>query len=104
MPFPFPTGDPENNKHLWWRCVLVAATVQPFLILLYVIFGSSFFRNIIIILYFPCVALGAQAFWSNPASLQFLFILLPVCIVLNSFILGAVFYFVCWLAEKDFDI
>ena len=94
-----PTGDPENNKHLWWRCVFIAAAVQPVLILLYLIFRSTVFGNILLIVYFPCIAFAVLGF---PASLPILFVLLPVFIALYSFVLGSIFYFVCWLKEKDF--
>ena len=97
-----PAGDPGSDKKLWWNCVFIAAAVQPVLILLYLIFHTTFFQIIMMILYLPCVILGGLAIWTNPASLSFLYLLLPVCIVLNSFILGAIFYFVCWLKEKDF--
>ena len=30
-----PTGDQENNKHLWWRCVFIAAGIQTVLLLLF---------------------------------------------------------------------
>ena len=97
-----PAGDPENNKHLWWNCVFIAAAVQPVLILLYLIFRSTVFGNILLIVYFPCIVLMWQTLWNNPASLPILFCLLPVCFVLYSFVLGAIMYFVCWLKEKDF--
>ena len=97
-----PTGDPASDKKLWWRCVFIAAAVQPFLILLYLIFQTAFFRIIMMTLYLPCVILGGLAIWTNPGALSFLYLLLPVCIVLDSFILCAIFYFVCWLKEKDF--
>ena len=94
-----PAGDPENNKHLWWRCVFIAAAVQPVLILLYLMFRSTFFGAILLILYFPCIAFAVVGF---PASIPILLILLPVGIVLNSVVLGTIIYFVCWLKEKDF--
>ena len=98
-----PTGDPDSKKHLWWRCVFIAATVQPVLILLYLMFGSTFIGKILLILFFLFIASVVLAFWTNSASpIPIFWFLLPVCIVLNSFILGAIFYFVCWLKEKDF--
>ena len=98
-----PTGDPDSKKHLWWRCVFIAAAVQPVLILLYLLFGSTFIGKILLILFFPFIAFAVLAFWTNQVSLSPIFgILLPVGIVLNSLILGAIFYFVCWLKEKDF--
>ena len=93
-----PAGDPSDNKHLWWRCVFVAAAVQPILILLYFMFRSTSLGIILLILYFPCIVFAFQ----NPASLPILFILLPVFIALYSFILGSIIYFVCWLKEKDY--
>ena len=93
-----PNGDPSDNKHLWWRCVFIAAAVQPILILLSLIFRTTDFMIILTILYFPCIVFAFQ----NPASLPILFILLPVCIALYSFILGSIIYFVCWLKEKDY--
>ena len=103
MPIVSPAGDPENNKHLWWRCVFIAAAVQPVLILLYLLFGSTFIGKILLILFFPCIAFVVLAFWTNQASLiPISWILLPVGIVLNSLILGTIIYFVCWLKEKDF--
>ena len=94
-----PAGDPSDNKHLWWRCVFVAAAVQPVLILLYLMFRSTFFGAILLILYFPCIAFAVLGF---PASIPILFVLLPVCVALHSFILGSIIYFVCWLKEKDY--
>ena len=98
MPIVSPAGDPSDNKHLWWRCVFIAAAVQPILILLYFMFRSTSLGIILLILYFPCIVFAFQ----NPASLPILFILLPVCIALYSFILGSIIYFVCWLKEKDY--
>ena len=98
-----PTGDPASDKKLWWRCVFIAAAVQPVLILLYLIFGSTFIGKILLILFYPFIAFVVLAFWTNQASLIPIFwILLPVGFVVNSFIFGAIFYFVCWLKEKDF--
>ena len=94
-----PAGDPDSKKHLWWRCVFIAAAVQPVLILLYFMFRSTVLGIILLILYFPSIVFVWQ---TNPASLPFLFFLLPVFIALYSFVLGAIFYFVCWLKEKDF--
>ena len=103
MPIVSPVGDPSDDKHLWWRCVFIAAGIQPILILLYLMFGSTFIGKILLILFFPFIASVVLAFWTNPASpIPIFWFLLPVCIVLNSFILGAIFYFVCWLKEKDF--
>ena len=93
-----PAGDPDSKKHLWWRCVFIAAAVQPVLILLYLMFRSTFFGAILLILYFPSIVFVWQ---TNLASLPILFIMLPVCIALYSFILGSVIYFVCRLIEKD---
>ena len=93
-----PAGDPSSDKHLWWRCVFIAAAIQPILILLSLIFRTTGFMIILMILYFPCIVFAFQ----NPASLPILFILLPVFIALYSFILGSIIYFVCWLKEKDF--
>ena len=94
-----PTGDPDSKKHLWWRCVFIAAAVQPFLILLYLMFRSTFLGAILLIFYFPCIAFAVVGF---PSSLPILLVLLPVFIVLYSFVLGSIIYFVCWLKEKDF--
>lgn len=93
-----PTGDPASDKKLWWRCVFIAAAVQPVLILLSLMLRSTGFMIILMILYFPCIVFAFQ----NPASLPILFILLPVFIALYSFILGSIIYFVCWLKEKDY--
>ena len=93
-----PTGDPACDKKLWWRCVFIAAAIQPVLILLSLIFRTTGFMIILMILYFPCIVFAFQ----NPASLPILFILLPVFIALYSFVLGLIIYFVCWLKEKDF--
>ena len=93
-----PAGDPSDDKRLWWRCVFIAAAVQPILILLSLIFRTTGFMIILMILYFPCIVFAFQ----NPASLPILFILLPVFIALYSFVLGSIIYFVCWLKEKDF--
>ena len=93
-----PTGDPASDKKLWWRCVFIAAAVQPILILLSLIFRTTGFMIILMILYFPCIVFAFQ----NPASLPILFILLPVFIALYSFVLGSIIYFVCWLKEKDY--
>ena len=98
MPIVSPAGDPSDNKHLWWRCVFIAAAVQPILILLYFMFRSTSLGIILLILYFPCIVFAFQ----NPASLPILFILLPVFIALYSFVLGSIIYFVCWLKEKDY--
>ena len=98
MPIVSPAGDPSDNKHLWWRCVFIAAGIQPILILLYFMFRSTSLGIILLILYFPCIVFAFQ----NPASLPILFILLPVFIALYSFILGSIIYFVCWLKEKDY--
>ena len=98
MPIVSPAGDPSDDKHLWWRCVLIAAAVQPILILLSLIFRTTGFMIILMILYFPCIVFAFQ----NPASLPILFILLPVFIALYSFVLGSIIYFVCWLKEKDY--
>ena len=89
-----PAGDPSDNKHLWWRCVFVAAAVQPVLILLYFMFRSTSFGIILGGIFYLALA--------NPTSLPILLILLPACIVLNSLVLGTIIYFVCWLKEKDF--
>ena len=99
MSFPSPTGDPDCDKKLWWRCVFIAAAVQPVLILLYLMIRSTFFGAILLILYFPCIAFAVLGF---PASIPILFVLLPVGFVLYSFVLGTVIYFVCWLKEKDY--
>ena len=40
-----PTGDPALDKKLWWRCVFIAAAIQPILILLDLIFRLTFFRT-----------------------------------------------------------
>ena len=93
-----PTGDPASDKKLWWRCVFIAAAVQPILLLLSLIFRTTGFMIILMILYFPCIVFAFQ----NPASLPILFILLPVFIALYSFVLGSIIYFVCWLKEKDY--
>ena len=93
-----PTGDPASDKKLWWRCVFIAAGIQPILILLSLIFRTTGFMIILMILYFPCIVFAFQ----NPASLPILFILLPVFIALYSFVLGSIIYFVCWLKEKDY--
>ena len=98
MPIVSPAGDPSDDKHLWWRCVFIAAGIQPILILLYFMFRSTSLGIILMILYFPCIVFALQ----NPASLPILFILLPVFIALYSFVLGSIIYFVCWLKEKDF--
>ena len=98
MPIVSPAGDPSDNKHLWWRCVFIAAGIQPILILLYFMFRSTSLGIILLILYFPCIVFAFQ----NPASLPILFILLPVFIALYSFVLGSIIYFVCWLKEKDY--
>ena len=98
MPIVSPVGDPSDDKHLWWRCVFIAAGIQPILILLSLIFRTTGFMIILMILYFPCIVFAFQ----NPASLPILFILLPVFIALYSFVLGSIIYFVCWLKEKDF--
>ena len=98
MPIVSPAGDPSDDKHLWWRCVFIAAGIQPILILLYFMFRSTSLGIILMILYFPCIVFAFQ----NPASLPILFILLPVFIALYSFVLGSIIYFVCWLKEKDF--
>ena len=98
-----PTGDPSDDKKLWWRCVFIAATVQPVLILLYLMFGSTFIGKILLILFFPFIAFVVLAFWTNPASpIPIFWILLPVGLVLDSLVLGTIFYFVYWLKEKDF--
>ena len=89
-----PTGDPASDKKLWWRCVIIAAAVQPVLILLDLLFRSTSFGIILGGIFYLALA--------NPTSLPILLILLPVCIVLNSLVLGTIFYFVCWLKEKDF--
>ena len=98
MPIISPAGDPSDNKQLWWRCVFIAAAIQPVLILLSLIFRTTGFMIILVILYFPCFVFTFQ----NPASLPILFIMLPVCVALYSFVLGSIIYFVCWLKEKDF--
>ena len=49
MSFPSPTGDPDCDKKLWWRCVFIAAAVQPVLLLLSLIFQSTFFLKILMI-------------------------------------------------------
>ena len=98
MPIVSPAGDPSDDKHLWWRCVFIAAAVQPILILLSLMFRTTGFMIILMILYFPCIVLALQ----NPASLPVLFILLPVCVALYSFVLGSVIYFVCRLARNDY--
>ena len=96
MSFPSPTGDPACDKKLWWRCVFIAAAVQPILILLYFMFRSTSLGIILLILYFPCIVFAIQF------MIPVLFVLLPVCVALHSFILGSIIYFVCWLKEKDF--
>ena len=97
MPIVSPAGDPSDDKHLWWRCVFIAAGIQPVLILLSLILRTTGFMIILMILYFPCIVLALQ----NPASLPVLFVMLPVCAALYSFILGSVIYFVCRLARND---
>ena len=71
----------SNHERSWWYYVGWVTAVQ-----------------VLLILYFPCIVFAFQ----NPASLPILFILLPVCIALYSFVLGSIIYFVCWLKEKDF--
>ena len=95
-----PTGDPSDDKKLWWRCVFIAVAVQAVLIL----FRLTSFRNILLCLFIWFATLITERFEvGDPFSLIPIFwILLPVCIVLNSLVLGTVFYFVCWLKEKDF--
>ena len=51
MSFPSPTGDPDCDRKLWWRCVFIAAAVQPVLLLLSLIFQSTFFLKILMIPY-----------------------------------------------------
>ena len=110
MAFPSLTGDPDTDKKLWWRCVIIAAAVQPVLLLLSLIFQTTAFLKI---LYFPCVffmMIILRMVVTNPtgsaegvgASLSVLGILLPVCFVLYSFVLGTIFYFVYWLSELDY--
>ena len=94
-----PSGDPSDNKQQWWHCVFIAAAIQPVLILLYLMFRSTFLGNILLILYFPCIAFAVLGF---PASIPILFILLPVGFALYSLVLGTIIYFVCGLKEKDF--
>ena len=53
MPIVSPAGDPSDDKHLWWRCVFIAAGIQPILILLYLMFGSTFIGKILLILWWP---------------------------------------------------
>jgi len=72
MPIVSPAGDPSDDKHLWWRCVFIAAGIQPILILLSLIFRTTGFMIILMILYFPCIVFAFQ----NPASLP---ILLSCC-------------------------
>ena len=96
MPIVSPAGDPSDDKHLWWRCVFIAAGIQPILILLYFMFRSTSLGIILLILYFPCIVFAIQLM--IPVS----FVLLPVCVALHSFILGSIIYFVCWLKEKDY--
>ena len=96
MPIVSPAGDPSDNKHLWWRCVFIAAGIQPILILLYFMFRSTSLGIILLILYFPCIVFAFQL------MIPVLFVLLPVCVALHSFILGSIIYFVCWLKEKDY--
>ena len=99
MPIVSPAGDPSDDKHLWWRCVFIAAAIQPVLILLSLVLRTTGFMIVLVILYFPCLLFTIQ---SGGASLPLLFILLPVCIALYSFILGSVIYFVCRLARNDY--
>ena len=99
-----PTGDQNSKKYLWWRCVFIAAAVQPVLILLFLIFRSTVFGKTLLILYYPGIAIMFQIVCARGLApvLPILYILLPVCFVLYSFFLGTIFYFVRWLIEKDY--
>ena len=109
-----PAGDPSDDKHLWWRCVFIAAAIQPVLILLSLIFRTTGFMIILMILYFPCIVFMLFMFRivignnlpgsaeEAGASFSFLVFLVPVCFVLYSFVLGTIFYLVYWLSELDY--
>ena len=102
-----PAGDPASDKKLWWRCVLIAAAVQLVMILLFFLFESRFFGEVLLVLYYPFIALVFDAVWQSIEQADifipfFFWALLPVCVALYSLIFGSIFYFVCWLKEKDF--
>ena len=107
MSFPSPTGDPACDKKLWWRCVFIAAGIQTVLLLLFFLFESSLLGKVLLVLYYPFIALVFDAVWQSIEQADifipfFFWALLPVCFAIYSFVLGSIFYFVCWLKEKDF--
>ena len=111
MSFPSPTGDPDCDKKLWWRCVFIAAAVQPVMILLSLIFQSAFFAKILIIPYLLLTGLFINGLWHSVehGDVQSVFMgvgallaLLPFYFVLNSFFFGTAFYLLYWLSEKDY--
>ena len=108
-----PTGDPACDKKLWWRCVFLAAAVQPVMLLLSLIFQTTFFLKILMIPYLLFTGLFLNNLWHSVehGDAQSVFMgagallaLLPVYFVLNSFFFGTVFYLGYWLSEKDFDL
>ena len=106
-----PTGDSDTDKKLWWRCVFIAAAVQPVTLLLSLIFQTTAFLKI---LYFPCIVFMLFMFRivignnlpgsaeEAGASFSFLVFMVPVSFVLYSFVLGTIFYLVYWLSELDY--
>ena len=105
-----PTGDPDTDKKLWWRCVFIAAAVQPVMLLLSLIFQTTVLLKI---LYIPLIMFFLFVFRiviGNPpgnaeaagASFSFLVFLVPVCFLLYSFILGTIFYLVYAISENDY--
>ena len=65
MSFPSPTGDPDCDRKLWWRCVFIAAAVQPVLLLLSLIFQSTFFLKILMIPYLLFTGLFVNGLWHS---------------------------------------
>ena len=60
-----PAGDPASDKKLWWRCVFIAAAVQLVMILLFFLFESRFFGEVLLVLYYPFIALVFDAVWQS---------------------------------------
>ena len=111
MSFPSPTGDPDCDRKLWWRCVFIAAAVQPVLLLLSLIFQSTFFLKILMIPYLLFTGLFVNGLWHSVehGDTQSVFMgagallaLLPFYFVLTSFFFGTAFYLLYWLSEKDY--
>ena len=94
MAIVFPTGDPASDKKLWWRCVFIAAAMQPVLVLLDLIFRLAFFRTILTIPYYPLIRPFFNNAWHSVehadgvSAISQVAVFLPCCLLASCLTLS----------------